>query len=169
MLTIGSIFRDSGRWLRHPDLTSNLRLDGEDASSSMLRPGLEQVIMDGRTNTAFARSKYSPSIPHLETRTIRSEMITNIRLPFPFLATFCSHQLPIRSRRGFFDGIFRGIRDMFSRGMNREEARLYHRQVYGGLVSGSPLHTHFSPLKSVARTACRIRYRYPSTSLRLNN
>ncbi|KAG9006018.1 hypothetical protein FRB94_002115 [Tulasnella sp. JGI-2019a] len=35
---------------------------------------------------------------------------------------------------GFFNGVFRGIKDMFSRGVGREEARLCHRQVYGGLV-----------------------------------
>ncbi|KAG8880150.1 hypothetical protein FRB97_001039 [Tulasnella sp. 331] len=36
---------------------------------------------------------------------------------------------------GFFDGVFRGIKDMFSRGVSREEARICHRQVYGGLMA----------------------------------
>jgi len=37
-------------------------------------------------------------------------------------------------QEGFFDGVFRGIKDMFSRGMSREEAKYWHRQVYTGLA-----------------------------------
>jgi len=35
---------------------------------------------------------------------------------------------------GFFDNIWRGIKDIFSRGFSREDAILWHRRVYGGLV-----------------------------------
>ncbi|KAG8910168.1 hypothetical protein FRC00_008745, partial [Tulasnella sp. 408] len=35
---------------------------------------------------------------------------------------------------GFFDGIWRGLKDVFSRGFAREDAALWHRRVYGGQV-----------------------------------
>ncbi|KAG8907435.1 hypothetical protein FRB99_004230 [Tulasnella sp. 403] len=35
---------------------------------------------------------------------------------------------------GFFDNIWRGIKDIFNRGFSREEAALWHRRVYGGTM-----------------------------------
>lgn len=35
---------------------------------------------------------------------------------------------------GFFESVFRGLKDVFSRGFAREDAQLWHRRVYGGQV-----------------------------------
>jgi len=35
---------------------------------------------------------------------------------------------------GFFDNVWRGIKDIFSRGFSREDANLWHRRVYSGQV-----------------------------------